>query len=139
MDELIKKINVLPAELVSLIKEYIHRKNFVFVDRTNYSLYHYLIKSSIPKFENYLRDMIRRDNDFVFEHIVRENYKKWFTIKSYIYKNMVFKNYVYFINHYCIENESAKCRFFIKNFLQELGLCKNQHKKNVVNYIRWKK
>jgi len=139
MNELIKKINVLPTELVSLIKEYIPQKNLVFVDRTNYSLYHHLLKRYIPKYENYIRDMIRRDNYFVFENIVRENYKKWFEIKSYIYKNMVFKNYIYFINNYCIENQSPKCRFFINNFLKELGLCKNLHKKNIVKYIRWKK
>ena len=42
MEILIKKIKNLPTELIRLIKEYIHRKNFVFVDRTNYLLYHHL-------------------------------------------------------------------------------------------------
>jgi hypothetical protein len=86
----------------------------------------------------YIRDTIRRDNNFVFEMIVRENYLKWFEIKNYTYKNYEFKNYVYFVINYCIENESNKCRNFIVEFLQELGLYKNQHKKNFVKYIKWK-
>jgi hypothetical protein len=86
----------------------------------------------------YIRDTIRRDNNFVFEMIVRENYLKWFEIKNYTYNNYEFKNYVYFVINYCIENESNKCRNFITEFLQELGLYKNQHKKNFVKYIKWK-
>jgi hypothetical protein len=70
--------------------------------------------------------------------IVRENYLKWFEIKNYTYNNYEFKNYVYFVINYCIENESNKCRNFIIDFLQKLGLYKNQHKKNFVKYIKWK-
>jgi hypothetical protein len=128
----------LPHELIDLIKDYIHKKNLVFTDKTNYTLYHFSIKKYIPCYENYIRDMIRRDYVFVFENIVRENYKKWMEIKNYTYQNFVFKNYIYFILHFCIENDSQKCRYFINNFLKELGLCKNQHKKNVVKYIKWK-
>jgi hypothetical protein len=138
MNELILRINLLPNELVNIIKEYIHKKIMVFIDKTNYTLYHFSIKKYIPCYENYIRNMIRRDYAFVFEQIVRENYKKWMEIKHYIYENFVFKNYIYFILHFCIENDSQKCRSFIKNFLKELGLCKNQHKKNVVKYIKWK-
>jgi len=137
MNELILRINLLPNELVNIIKEYIHKKILVFTDKTNYTLYHYSIKKYIPCYENYIRHMIRRDYEIDFEKIVIENYKKWMENKNYIYQSLVFKNYIYFILHYCIENDSQKCRSFIKNFLKELGLCKNQHKKNIVKYIKW--
>jgi hypothetical protein len=138
MNVIIENVNKLPIELVKLIGEYVPKKEFVFTNRENYNLYHPLIKSSIKNYENYIRDMIRRDNEFVFEKIFQENYKTWFTIKQYIYKNMVFKNYFYFTISFCIENESNNCRNIINPFMKEHGLCKNLHKKNVVKYIRWK-
>ena len=52
--------------------------------------------------------------------------------------NIIYKNYIYFIKDFCIENNSEKCRITINNFLEKLGLCKNQHKKNIIKHIRWK-
>ena len=138
MDNIINLVNKLPTDIVNIIEEYVPKKEFVFTNKTNYQLYHHLIRPTIKTFETYIRDIIRRDNNFVFEMIVRENYLKWFEIKNYTYKNYTFKNYVYFVINYCIENESNKCRIFIIDFLQELGLYKNQHKKNFVKYIKWK-
>ena len=130
MDNIINLVNKLPMDIVNIIEEYLPKKEFVFTNKTNYELYHHLIKPNIKNYETYIRDTIRRDNNFVFEMIVRENYSKWFEIKKYTYKNYDFKNYAYFVINYCIENESSKCRTFIIDFLQELGLYKNQHKKN---------
>ena len=138
MSDLINQINNLPYELIYIIKEYIPVICLVFVNKTNYVLYHSLIKNYIPKYENYIRDIIRRDYSFVFETILKESIYKWFEITNYIYKNMVFKNYSYFVIYYCIENDSSRCRNLINFFLKELGLGKNQHKKNIVKYIKWK-
>jgi hypothetical protein len=137
-NELITKINNLPEVIVDLIKEYIPKKTLVFTNRENYNLYHSYIFISIKNYDNYIRDMIRHDNEFVFDKIVRENYNKWNNIKQYRYKNMIFKNYFYFTINYCIENDSDNCRKIINIFLKEHGLDKNLHKKNVVKYIKWK-
>lgn len=134
---LIEKINNLPSEIVDLIKEYVPPIVLVFTNRENYILYHSVIKSYIKNYENYIRDMIRRDNELVFDMILRENYQKWFEIKHYRYKNMLFKNYLYFTIQFCIENESNNCRNAISDFFKEHGLGKNLHKKNVVKYIQW--
>lgn len=125
----------LPNEIIQLIKEYIPINKLVFVNSVYYKSYHYLIKKNIPLFENYIRDTIRRDNEYVFEQIIRENLNYWVKKRQYIYKNMIFANYIYFIIHYCIENNSDKCRLIIKNYLSKGNLCINQHKKNVVKYI----
>lgn len=135
-NKLIENVNKLPQELIDIIKEYVPKSVFVFTNRENYSLYHFLIRNSIKNYENYIRDTIRRDNEFVFNMIFRENYHKWCGIKQYRYKNMIFKNYVYFTINYCIENESNNCRNVIINYFQEHGLGKNPHKKNIVKYIR---
>ena len=135
MNEITKR---LPEELVKYIKEYIPKKEFVFTNRENYNLYHPLIKPFIKDYESFIRSMIRQDNEFVFKKIVEENYRKWYEIRQYKYKNMIFNNYLYFVINYCIENESNNCIKIISNFLKEHGLCKNLHKKNVVKYIKWK-
>ena len=135
MDTITKR---LPTELIRYIKEYIPKKEFVFTNRENYHLYHPLIKPSIKDYESYIRAMVRQDNEFVFKKIFQENLSKWYEIKQYKYKNMIFKNYFYFVMNFCIENESNSCRKFISDFLKEHGLGKNLHKKNVVKYIKWK-
>ena len=95
MDNIINLVNKLPTDIVGIIEEYVPKKEFTFTNKTNYDLYHHLIKPTIKTYEMYIRDTIRRDNDFVFEMIVRENYLNWFEIKKYTYNNYEFKNYVY--------------------------------------------
>ena len=135
MNEITKR---LPVELVRYIKEYIPKKEFAFTNRENYNLYHILIKPCIKDYESYIRYMIRQDNEFVFKKIIEENYRKWYEIRQYKYKNMIFNNYLYFVINFCIENDSNNCRKVISDFLKEHGLGKNLHKKNVVKYIKWK-
>lgn len=130
--------NKLPFELIQYIKDFIPKKELVFTNRENYNLYHPLIKPYIEDYESYIRAIIRQDNGFVFKKIIEENYKKWYEIKNYMYKNMIFKNYLYFAINFCIENDSNNCRKIISDFLKEHGLGKNLHKKNVVKYIKWK-
>jgi hypothetical protein len=135
MDTITKR---LPPELIRYIKEYISKKTFVFTNRENYNLYHSLIQPSIIEYESYIRAMIRQDNEFVFKKIIEENISKWYEIRQYKYKNMIFNNYLYFVMNFCIENESNNCRKTIFEFLKEHGLGKNLHKKNIVKYIKWK-
>lgn len=133
----IMKLSDLPDDIVELIKEFIPYNTLVFVNKTFYNLYHHNMKTSINLYENYVRDMIRRDNDFVFEKIIGENINLWLKNKQYRYKNMVFNNYIYFIIYYCIENNSDDCIKIFTNYLKKRDLCRNLHKKNVVKYIKW--
>jgi hypothetical protein len=135
MDTITKR---LPPELIRYIKEYIPKKEFVFTNKVNYNLYHSLITPTIKDYESYVRAMIRQDNEFVFKKIIEENFSKWYQIRQYKYKNMIFNNYLYFVMNFCIENESNNCRKTILEFLKEHGLGKNLHKKNIVKYIKWK-
>ena len=133
-------MNKLPIVLIDEIKTYISIKKLIFTNTENYITNHILIRNLIPilSIENYIRNIICRDLDFVFKQILQENYIKWFKITDYRYKNIIYKNYIYFIKDFCIEHNSEKCRNMINNFLEELGLCKNQHKKNINKHIRWK-
>jgi len=136
----IEKINALPVEMVMLIKSYLPKTSLIFLNNHYYKKYHYLVKKIITKnhFENYIRDIIRRDNEFVFSHILNDFQNGISKIKNYIYKNIMYKNYFYFLTDYCIKNNSTKCRTVLNEFLKEQGLCKNRHKKNTFIHIRWK-
>jgi hypothetical protein len=133
-------LKVLPAELVMLIKSYLPKSSLIFLNNYYYKKYHYLVKKCIGKnnFENYIRDIIRRDNDFVFSRIIFDYHKELSKIKHYVYKNVMYKNYFYFLIEYCISNESVKCRNILNEFLKVQGLCQNRHKKNRFIHIRWK-
>ena len=134
---LIKK---LPLELEIHIQDFIPIQVLCFLNKKYYIKYHKYVKEWIPKdlFENYLRDAVRRDNDFVFDLLVKENYKKWLQIKKYRYKNTIYGNYICFIDSFCIENNSTNCRNLLKEFLNKTGLSKNQHKKNTITNIIWR-
>jgi hypothetical protein len=139
-EDILNCIQKLPCVLIEIIIHYIPKKELIFVNKINYINNHSLVKSLIPylNIEQYIRNIICRDYEFVFEQILKANYLKWFKMTDYQYKNIIYKNYVYFIKDFCIDNESNKCTTLINNFLEELGLCKNQHKKNINKHIRWK-
>lgn len=133
-----KQISDLPDDIINLIRQFIPYKKLVFVNKTFYNLYHHTIRKSIPLYENYIRDIIRRDNEFVFEKVIEENIHYWIKNRNYRYKNMIFNNYIHFIINFCIENYSERCREILLKILSKRHLCRNLHKKNIVKYIKWK-
>jgi hypothetical protein len=138
MTSIFININKLPHDIIIIIKEYIPKKIFIFTNRENYNLYHSLLKPYISNIENYIRYIVKFDYSFIFQKVLRENFKKWVQIKSYRYKDMIFGDYFHFISNYCIENESSNCRKSIIIFLKEHGLNKNLYKKKFIKYIKWK-
>uniref|UniRef100_A0A6C0LJV1 Uncharacterized protein n=1 Tax=viral metagenome TaxID=1070528 RepID=A0A6C0LJV1_9ZZZZ len=132
-------VDLLPDDMIWEIYQYLPVSIKAFLNKENYCLYHSFIKPRIFHFENYVRDTIRRDSPFVFTFVLEENGKKWLTNKKYYYKNKIFANYLYFIIDFCTENLSDKCRFVLESYLNRFGLCKNGHKKNIIQTVRWRK
>ena len=139
-NDLFKNIDKIPEVLVDIVYSYIPKSVTIFLSKKNYIKDHHLIRKLINKrnIEQYIRTMIRQDNDFVFKQLLVENYNRWLNMKKYYYKECIYGNYLNFLESYTIDNESTKCRKILINFLEEQGLCKNQHKKNRYRYIRWK-
>ena len=133
---LLDKIYKLPDDIIKMIKEFIPQYKLVFVNLYYYNLFHSYVRNMIPLYENYIRDTIRRDNEFVFNKIVEENLYNWINNKNYRYKNMIFSNYMYFINYFCMENNSQNCRKILFDNLNKRDLSINLHKKNTVKYIK---
>ena len=130
-------LNLLPEEIVDMIKHYIPVQCLLLLSKTHYVTVHSLLRRFIKpiNIEKYIRSTVKRDHCFVFKKILRENYERWFNIKEYRYKNQLFSNYIYFIKAFCIENESINCYEVLNLFLEELGLGKNLHKKNISRNI----
>jgi hypothetical protein len=133
-------IKLLPDELEDIVYSYIPKSITIFLTKKKYIEQHHLIRSFINKknIENYIRSMVRQDNDFVFKLLLSENYNRWLNMKKYYYKECIFANYLIFLESYAIDNDSKKCRNLIINLFEEEGLSKNRHKKNTIKYIRWK-
>jgi hypothetical protein len=133
-------IYMLPEDLVPVIYEYIPLKTLMFLNKKMYLQNHKLVRKFVPKdqYENYIRAMIRRDNDFVFGLLIQENFERWLFFKHYTYKTTLFSNYIYFLLEYSIENESDKCKQIVNRYIVKSGLSQNQHKKNTTKNIRWR-
>lgn len=132
-------IKLLPLELEDKIKSFLPISVLVILNKKYYIKYHKQLKPLISKYkyDNYIRDMLRRDNDFIFSFLIKENYKIWLKIRKYKYANMNYGNYFCFVDKFCVDNESTKCRNLLKEFLNKTGLSKNQHKKNTITNIIW--
>lgn len=137
--ELNVRLNIFPLELVREINNYIPLIVKIFLNKTLYLKHHALIKPIIDKknaYDNYIRDIIRKDLDFVFHKISLEHWKVWVKNKKFTYKNKIFTNYIHLLENLCIETESTKCRNIILFFLEKSGLSKNQHKNKVAKVIK---
>ena len=143
LKDLLKNVENLPDELMNIVKSYIPKSVTIFLTKHSYIDEHYLVRDIINKnkkcnIENYIRAMIRQDNDFVLKQLLVENNKRWLQMNNYYYKRCIFSNYIIFLKSYSIENDSLKCIKIINDLFEELGLSKNQHKKKLIRYIRWK-
>jgi hypothetical protein len=138
-DDFFKNVDKLPDVLIDIIYDYIPKCVTMFLTKKNYKEEHYLLRKFINKrkVEQYIRRMVRQDNDFVFKQLLVENNYKWLNMRKYYYKECIYGNYLNFLESYAIDNKSEKCRKIILDFFEEQGLSKNQHKKKTNRYIRW--
>ena len=130
----------IPCEIIKIIYDYIPLYRLVFLNKSYYFTYHHLLK--ISNYDNYIRDIIRNDNSFVFKILLIEKYHIWIKILRYEYKNIICYDYISFINYFIIENKSNNCKneldIYIK--LKKYGtINKNEFKKNnIIVNKRWK-
>ena len=135
---LLQNVSKLPDELKTFVSSFISKKVKMFLNKTLYLENHQFIKDyiSCSRFESYVRDIVRKDHSFVFNNLLVHNIEKWIKWKSYMFGDCVYYNYLVFLIFYCIDNSSTKCRELIQQKVKELGLSKNQHKKNLIKYIQ---
>lgn len=128
-------VNFLPDDLLYIVWSHIHPINKIFLSKTNYIKYNYLIDKLISNYESYLRDIIRHDYNYVFNYILQRNFNKWIQINNFHYNNTVFPYYINYIYNFSKNNQSYKCMDLI-NFnlniskLKKLNCKDTRDKKN---------
>jgi hypothetical protein len=136
----LSRIKKMPEEIEREIFEYIPGIVKAFLNKTFYKKYHNLITRRIEKrnlYDNFIRSVTRQDLEFVFWQAITEKINVWLKPKKHIYKNKKFSNYAEQIESLCIETESTKCRSIMQEVFEGVALMsKNQHKKNIVKFIK---
>lgn len=132
-------IQYLPHELVNEVYQFLPMTVLLWTTKKAYIKYHILVQYLIPKVlhEPYVRDVIRRDNSFILEQLLKESGKKWLSYKKYYYKDTIHQDYFCFLYEFTIQYQSTHCRNSMDDYLKKSRLSKNQHKKKVATNIRW--
>ncbi len=94
--------------------------------------------SHIPQKNSFIRHIIRRDWDFIFQYHLEKNYTSWLKIRNWIYKNMVFYNYIEYLRHLCNEYQSGRCKNSMNIFEKKIKpKAKKKYKKVRIRNTRW--
>ena len=92
----------------------------------------------IKRLNSFFINIIRQDYSFILECHMKEKFKRWYKLRNWIYKNMVFHNYIEYLKYLCIEYESQKCRNMIRNIEEELQPeAGKKYKKKRIRNTRW--
>jgi len=112
---------IIPDEILQNIFNLIPNYKKINLCKKYYIKYHYLVKSLIPihKYEDYLFNLIKQDQSFVFENVLRENITKWLFWKDYRYKSSMFSSYLYFLFTNIEMKNAYKCKKIMMNILEE--------------------
>lgn len=140
--QLLNNIDKLPNEIVSLIETYVPTTKKLFWNKALYEVNHKLLLQYLfihnKNIEEYIRSIIRKDHDYVFSRLLVDNLDKWTNLRNYLNKDCIYMNYLVFLNSYCVDHDSQKCLQLLNPIIEKLGFSKNQHKKNLIKYIKWK-
>jgi hypothetical protein len=114
-------INNFPFELLDIIFSYIPDISKLRLNKYYYKKYHESVIKIIKngQCESYIRCMIRRDNNFIMRHLIRENYVRWREMIDYYNGGLEFFNYVSFLRYYCDKYNSKKCEEEINKYIRE--------------------
>lgn len=129
----------LPNELLDIIFKYLDNSKKALLSKYYYLKYNHLLQNnfSFERSNSLVRDIIRNDYIFVFNHIIEENFKKWITIKKYNYKNIIYENYISFLIYFCNKHSSNKCKNLIYDILNKNGIKKTLLKNNKIDNNKW--
>jgi hypothetical protein len=108
-----QKVAYLPDDVIYYIKDFIPNHILLWVSKKIYIKYRNLIKFMYNTNDSYVRNVLRTDNSFVFDFVLRDNFIKWWNCKKYQYKNRIYPTFLDFLIYYCVLNESTNCKNMI--------------------------
>jgi hypothetical protein len=123
----LERIQQLPQILIDIVYEYMTPMSKRLVRKSNY-----FAKNPNQVTESFIRDMIRKDCDFVMVAYLEKYSEKWIQMKKYFYKQCIYPNYLYFLHDYCLENQAFKCL----SLINARKVSQNTNKKKII-HTRW--
>ena len=130
--------NRLPDEILEYILDKVLPLYKYNLSKNFYIKYHYLISSKISNYDNYIRNIIRHDCNYVFDFLLNENFINWLNVKKIYYEGFIITNYIRYLNYLIDKHNSDRCKAILINKLKDNDLYKNWHKKNGIKNIKWK-
>jgi hypothetical protein len=116
---------IIPEEIQDLIYDYLPTRVKLTLTKETYSEYHR--RHFDPRNYSYIRDMLRKDSNYVISQLLNENGSEWLGRRKYKYNNKMYKNYIDFLDDFCIQNNSTKCRQLL-----QMCMSQNQYKKTSI-------
>ena len=131
-------MELLPTDILTHIQSFLPINTIARLTKTNYTKYHAtVIKIPPKKYDSFMRMLVMRDYSFVFRTFLDENSKNWLKKRNYPDNcYAIYANFFYFLYELCVKHQSEKCLAEMLDKMEELGLRKNLHKKNIVKNIR---
>ena len=137
-ESILKGLDRIPEEiLLNNIYPNLSPKCLMWLSKEFYLRYHENVYSMIGnkrtitfpsgKFDAYIRYIIREEATFLLEKRLSERIKKWYYSSSYRYANNKYKNYLFFMYQYSIDNNYSKSRKCINDMAKSV-LGKKWHK-----------
>jgi len=118
----------LPDDVLGEIKGFIDDSWCYLTNKSQYEKFR-LTNISYKDNCNNVRNIIKKNNYYLFRFYLIDYFDKWLKIKKFYYGNRVYRNYTEFLYDYTIENGSSKCKYELDEIFKVKGLSKNRHKK----------
>ncbi|ALH22987.1 hypothetical protein ceV_081 [Chrysochromulina ericina virus CeV-01B] len=130
-------IEHLPNDILDIIFYYVNPREKIFLNKKYYIKYNSYIDTYIYNYSSYIRDIIRFDCSFVFEHIIYRNLNKWIKINNYNYGKVIYYNYIYFLSDFSNKNKATKCLYLLNLHLEISKLKKLNCKDYRIKHKEW--
>ena len=128
--------NMLCDDVLNYIYEFVSNDVKKSLNKTLFKKYS--SEYPIKRLNSFFINIIRQDYSFVLECHLRERFKSWYKLRNWVYKNMVFHNYIEYLKYLCIEYESQKCRNMIRSIEKEIQPeAGKKYKKKRIRHTRW--
>ena len=135
----LRLLDLLPNEIIQMIFFMMPPIYKIFLNKNNYLRYNYFVDSLIEKgrYNSYIRDIVRYDHIFVFRQIIVKNFDLWLNQQNYVYKTIIYPNYLFFLMNYSNKYNSYKINSILNQQFVLSGLKKKWIKSNRIKNNKW--
>ena len=126
-----KLYKIFPREILEIIWDFLPEKSKAFVTKTYYEKYHklYIYPLLKPRFNSYIRFVIRNNYLFLMEQNLIDHYETWIKLYNWSYKQETYTTYIHYLLTASIEYNSQS----IINLLRETIKKKSKINKKQLN------